>query len=249
MSKILIVDDDPRIVRMLERYLVGEGFDVAAASDGASARTAFAEGGFAVILLDLQLPDADGLDLAREFRAQSDVGIIILTGKGDPIDRVVGLEVGADDYVAKPFHMREVLARIKSLLRRVRSEAEKTAPGPGTAEQAGEEDASGAFIDFGGFRLDRFRQELSRPDGTAVELTTGEFKLLEAFVSHPRRVLSRDQLLDITAGREWSPFDRSVDTQVRRLRKKLGDDAGAKDLIKTVRGSGYLFTAQVNRCG
>ena len=241
MSKILIVDDDPRIVRMLERYLVGEGFDVAAAIDGASARSVFAEDGADLILLDLQLPDADGLDLAREFRAQSDVGIIILTGKGDPIDRVVGLEVGADDYVAKPFHMREVLARIKSLLRRVRAKA-------GAADGDGASGADGEFIEFKGFRLDLFRQELSRPDGTAVELTTGEFKLLEAFVSHPRRVLSRDQLLDITAGREWSPYDRSIDTQVRRLRQKLGGDAGAKDLIKTVRGAGYLFTAQVDRC-
>lgn len=235
-ARILVVDDDPKLRNMLRRYLEQEGFAVALAADGAALRKALAERSFDLVLLDLVLPGEDGLLLARDIRAQSDLPIIILSGKGDTIDRVVGLEVGADDYLAKPFHLRELLARVRTVLRRT---AKRDDPPP-TA------DAADGPLAFGAWRLDPARRELRDTEGRAVELTSGEFDLLLCFARRPQRVLSRDQIMDLTRGRDWSPLDRSIDNQVRRLRRKVETDPDAPQLIKTVRGAGYVFTAAVS---
>jgi two-component system, OmpR family, response regulator len=234
-ARILVVDDDPRLRDMLRRYLEQEGFAVALAADGAAMRKALAERTFDLALLDLVLPGEDGLLLARDIRAQSDLPIIILSGKGDTIDRVVGLEVGADDYIAKPFHLRELLARMRTVLRRTAKKPE--APAPAAAE---------GVLAFESWRLDPSRRELRDGGGRLVELTSGEFDLLLCFVRRPQRVLSRDQIMDFTRGRGWSPLDRSIDNQVRRLRRKMEADPDAPQLIKTVRGAGYVFTAAVS---
>ena len=219
---------------MLRRYLEQEGFAVALVADGAAMRKALAERTFDLALLDLVLPGEDGLLLAREIRAQSDLPIIILSGKGDTIDRVVGLEVGADDYIAKPFHLRELLARMRTVLRRTAKRPEAPAP-----------DGDGVLA-FESWRLDPSRRELRDGEGRLVELTSGEFDLLLCFLRRPQRVLSRDQIMDLTRGRDWSPLDRSIDNQVRRLRRKVEADPDAPQLIKTVRGAGYVFTAAVS---
>jgi two-component system phosphate regulon response regulator OmpR len=233
-ARILVVDDDPRLREMLRKYLEGEGVAVSLAADGTAMRKAMAERPVDLVLLDLVMPGEDGLTLAREVRARSDVPIIILSGKGDTIDRVVGLELGADDYIAKPFHLREVLARIKTVLRR------------SGAKQAAEASPAEGSLSFAGWRLDPAKRELIAPHGRAVELTTGEFDLLLAFARHPQRVLTRDRIMDLTKGQDWSPLDRSVDNQVRRLRRKIETDPDGPQLIKTVRGAGYLFAAPVS---
>jgi two-component system phosphate regulon response regulator OmpR len=228
---LLIVDDDAKIRQMLARYLAEEGFRVSTAASAAAMRTSLAQGGIDLVLLDLVLPGADGLALARELRAQPGLartGLIMLTGRSDLVDRVVGLELGADDYMAKPFHLREVLARIKSVLRRL-------APGAGRAGAA-------ETLRFDGWRLDLARRELTAPSGTAVALTTGEFELLATFARHPGRVLDRDRLMDLTRGRQWAAVDRSIDAQVARLRRKIEPDPKHPTLVKSVRGVGYVFT-------
>jgi two-component system phosphate regulon response regulator OmpR len=189
-----------------------------------------------LILLDLVMPGEDGLTLAREVRARSQVPIIILSGKGDTIDRVVGLELGADDYIAKPFHLREVLARIKTVLRRAESDL---------AREGGSRPSAGDVLTFDGWRLDPARRELRAPDGRLVELTSSEFSLLLVFVRHPQRVLTRDQIMDLTKGHDWSPLDRSIDNQVRRLRRKIEASPEEPRVIKTVRGAGYQFACAV----
>jgi two-component system, OmpR family, response regulator len=238
-SHILVVDDDSRIRDLLSRYLEGEGFRVTPVPDGAAMRGAISRSRFDFVLLDLVLPGEDGLSLAKEIRQQSDVPIIILTGKGDTIDRVVGLELGADDYITKPFHLREVLARIRTVLRRAR-------PASAAAETA-VQSSGGNRITFDGWELDIARRELRSPAGGLVPITSGEFALLEAFARNANRVLNRDQLMDLTRGQEWAPFDRSIDTQVGRLRKKIESDPNNPTLIKTVRGVGYVFAASVTR--
>ena len=238
---ILIVDDDPRVRKMLCRYLEDEGFRVTEAENGPKMRDALAGGTVALIMLDLVMPGEDGLTLAREVRHTSDVPIIILTGKGDVVDRIVGLEMGADDYITKPFHLREVLARIRTVLRR-----HHDTPPPADASAATPSDPSDDVSLFDGWRLDMGRRELYAPDGAPVILTTGEFDLLRAFVTTPNRVLNRDQLMDLTKGRDWTPYDRSIDTQIGRLRKKIERDPKNPDLIKTVRGIGYTFTAKIS---
>ena len=184
------------------------------------------------------MPDMDGLTLAREIRARSDVGIIMLTGRGEMLDRVVGLEVGAADYIAKPFHLREVLARVKSVLRR-----RKPFPEPAVWHQA----QSNEMICFDGWILDIGRRQLVAPKGAEVPLTTGEFDLLAALAKHPGRVFSRDTLMDLTRGRTLEAFDRTIDAQIARLRKKVEQDPKNPALIKSVRGVGYVFTAKVDR--
>lgn len=236
-TRILVVDDDPRLREMLRKYLEGEGFAVTLAPDGAAMRKAL-ERPTDLVLLDLVMPGEDGLTLAKEIRARSDLPIIILSGKGDTIDRVVGLELGADDYIAKPFHLRELLARIKTVLRR--AGAGKEAPRPPAAGE-------GEVFLFDGWRVDAARHEVRGPDGNPVELTTSEFQLLLVFLRHPRRVLSRDQIMDLTKGQEWSPLDRSIDNQVRRLRRKIEARPDEPQFIKTVRGAGYLFASAVSR--
>jgi two-component system, OmpR family, response regulator len=236
---ILVVDDDKGIRSMLRRYLAAEGFRVSEAADGVALRAALKGAEVDLVLLDLVMPGEDGLSLARDIRRHSSVPIIILTGKGDLIDRVVGLEAGADDYLTKPFHLREVLARIRSVLRRAHAPAQASEEGKPPAPGAGE------VLGFLGWQLDLTRRELQPPSGAPVPLTTGEFELLRVFARNANRVLTRDQLLDLVKGRGWSAFDRSIDTQVARLRRKIERDPGKPELIKTVRGAGYVFAAAV----
>ena len=238
-THILVVDDDPRVRDLLSRYLEGEGFQVECVGDGDAMRRHLEENPVDLVMLDLNLPGDDGLSLARELRATSDVAIIMVTGKGDAIDRVVGLEIGADDYIPKPFELREVLARIRAVLRRATCRP--------TEIPAAQAPSSSGCLGFAGWRFDPARRELLNPDGDMVPLSTGEFDLLATFLQHPTRVLDRDRLLDLLRGQEWTPFDRSIDTQVGRLRKKIERDPGNPDLIKTVRGVGYVFSADVER--
>jgi len=238
---VLIVDDEARIRAMLRRYLVDEGFKVSDTGDGADMRAVLEREAIDLVLLDVMMPGEDGLSLARYIRQRSEIPIIMLTGKGDLIDRVVGLETGADDYITKPFELREVLARIRTVMRRSGSRGKPAAPMPGRAAEA---KASEVLV-FAGWRLDLVRRELRRQTDELVPLTSGEFELLCAFARHPNRVLNRDQLIDLVKGREWAAYDRGVDTQVMRLRKKIEPDPSNPSLIKTVRGGGYVFAAAV----
>jgi two-component system phosphate regulon response regulator OmpR len=235
VEHILVVDDDVRIRQMLARYFEDEGYRVTAVADGAAMRAQIHVTAFNIILLDLVLPGESGLELAREIRARSDVPIMMLTGKDDVLDRIVGLELGADDYMAKPFHLREVLARVRTIMRR-----RNQAPA-GRAPEA--EDRIG----FEGWMLDLGRRELMAPGNVATELTTGEFDMLAVFLRHPGRVLSRETLMDLTRGRNLEAFDRTIDAQIARLRKKIEDDVTNPQLIKSVRGIGYVFTGKIDR--
>jgi two-component system, OmpR family, response regulator len=239
---VLVVDDEPRIRSMLRRYLVGEGFKVSDAGDGAAMRAALERETVHLVLLDLMMPGEDGLSLARYIRQHSEIPIIMLTGKGDLIDRVVGLEAGADDYITKPFELREVLARIRTVMRRAGPRSDPTARLAKASEATDSE-----ILVFEGWRLDVLKRELRRPTGEIVPLTGGEFELLRVLAGHPNRVLSRDQLMDLVKGREWAAYDRAIDTQIGRLRKKVEADPANPLLIKTVRGGGYVFTASVKR--
>jgi DNA-binding response OmpR family regulator len=185
------------------------------------------------------MPGEDGLTLTRFLRERSKVGILILTGKGDPVDRVVGLEMGADDYLPKPFELRELLARVRSILRRVASDPAATAPS--------DEAAPTNVLTFDGWRLDCLRHGLMAPDGREVHVTTAEYKLLEALARNPNRALDRDRLMDAIAGRDWQPFDRSIDLHVSNLRQKIESDPRRPQIIKTVRGAGYMLAARVAR--
>jgi two-component system phosphate regulon response regulator OmpR len=238
---VLVVDDEPRIRAMLRRYLVEEGFKVSDAADGADMRAVLAREVINLVLLDLMMPGEDGLSLARHIRQCSEIPIIMLTGKGDLIDRVAGLETGADDYITKPFELREVLARIRTVMRRA---APRTAPAATVPGPAAVENESGSLA-FEGWLLDLRRRELRRQTGELMPLTAGEFELLYVFARHPNRVLNRDQLIDLVKGRDWAAYDRGVDTQVMRLRKKVETDPRNPRLIKTVRGAGYVFAAAV----
>jgi two-component system, OmpR family, response regulator len=229
---ILVVDDEPAICELIENYLSGEGYRVSTAGDGAVMRQVMAQSPVDLVVLDLMLPGEDGFSLTRSLREHSNVGIIILTGKGETVDRVVGLELGADDYLAKPFDLRELLARVKSVLRRAR----RAVAMEGTV-----------LLSFAGWKFDPAARRLTSPGGVETPLTTGEFELLSAFVNHPNRVLSRDELLDLTRGREASPYDRSIDMQVKRLRQKIEPDPRQPALIKTVRAAGYIFTSRIKR--
>lgn len=230
---VLIVDDDREIRSLLAEYLADHGLRVRAVEDGAGMRRAIEAGRVDLIVLDLNLPREDGLTLCRDLRAHSRVPVIMLTARGAPVDRIVGLEMGADDYVAKPFEPRELLARIRSVLRRTEALPPNLEPPAARA------------LNFGGWSLDLTARHLHDPDGVVVSLSGGEFRLLKALLEHPNRVLSRDQLLNLTQGRDAEPFDRAIDLQVSRLRQKLGDDARAPQLIKTVRNEGYLLAAEV----
>lgn len=230
---ILIVDDHREIRELVSRALVKEGFRTSVAADGRAMRKVMADAHIDLIILDLMLPGEDGLSLCRGLRAQSAIPIIMLTAKGDEIDRVVGLELGADDYVSKPFGSRELIARIRAVLRRSENE--------GVAEQTRR---AGQYC-FDRWRLDTGARELQRDDGITVPLSTGEFDLLLVLIERPGRVLSRDQLLDLARGRAAGSFDRSIDTQVSRLRKKIEVDPTTPKIIKTVWGGGYLFVPEV----
>ena len=235
LAHLLVVDDDREIRDLLSRFMKRQGFRVETAQDGREMRQALADWHIDLVILDRMLPGEDGLDLCRRLRAESRVPIIMLTVMGSETDRIVGLEMGADDYIAKPFHPHELLARVKAVLRRA-SEL--------PSQKRGHD---GSRLHFAGWKLDPIRRRLESPDGFNVALSAGEFDLLVAFAEHPQRVLSRDQLLDLSRGRAAVPFDRSVDVQVGRLRRKIEADAKEPEFIKTVRGGGYLFTPPVKR--
>jgi two-component system OmpR family response regulator len=235
---LAVLDDEADITRLLAGYLANHGFRVSQFHAGPALMAAMAADPPALVLLDLGLPGEDGFAIARQLREHWHCGLVIVTGRGDAVDKVVGLEVGADDYVTKPFDLRELLARIKAVLRRI-------APPPETALQ-GQNAAPRARLRFDGWLLDTAARTLRHAARGDVALTGGEFDLLCAFAQHPGRVLSRDFLLEATRGREAAPFDRTIDVQVGRLRRKLEPDAEPPQLIKSVRGAGYLFVPAVS---
>ena len=231
-QRILVVDDDAELRALLQSYLGAQGYEVVAVESGQALRRELAAGSFDLVILDLMLPGDDGLSLCRELRATSSLPILMLTARGDELDRIVGLEMGADDYLPKPFHPRELLARIRSILRRMQ-------------DRAGV--APARALRFAGWSLDIGLRHLLGEDGVAVPLSTGEFRLLHALAESANRVLSRDRLTDVLSGREAGPFDRSVDVMIGRLRRRLGDDGREPTLIKTVRNEGYVLAAKVER--
>jgi two-component system OmpR family response regulator len=235
-AHILIVDDHRELRDLVSRVLTKEGFRVSTAADGRAMRQVLADSRIDLILLDLMLPGEDGLSLCRTLRAESSIPIIMLTAKGDELDRVIGLEMGADDYLPKPFGSRELIARIKAVLRRANDKS-----------PVGESNSRPKRYQFDRWRLDTGARELIRDDGTVLPLSTGEYDLLIAFVERPQRVLSRDLLLDLARGRAANALDRSIDTQVSRLRRKLELDPGEPKIIKTVWGGGYVFTPAVSQ--
>jgi len=237
-AHILIVDDEAEVRRLLGSGFKAEGYSVSEAADGSSLLSALDKKPVDLITLDVRLGGEDGFNLAREVRTKTNVPIIMISGKGDMIDRIVGLELGADDYIAKPFHMREVLARVRAVLRRYDNQAPETERPP--------ENGKSRCFEFEGWRLDAGRRSLTSPEGQNCELTTAEFNLLLLLLERPGRVLSRDELMDLLKGHDWTPLDRSIDGLVARLRKKI-ERGEVPQLVKTVRGVGYVFAAQVRR--
>lgn len=229
MKSLLVVDDDPDLRHLLQDYLGEQGYTVRTAADGDALWQALAEQPTDLIILDVMLPGTDGLELCRLVRARMNTPILMLTARGDEMDRIIGLEMGADDYLPKPFHPRELLARIRSIFRRVAQ------TGSGSPART---------LQFAGWTLDLAAHHLIRDDRVVVPLSTGEFRLLKALAEHPNQVLSRDQLMDALAGRDADPFDRTIDVMVSRLRRRLGDDAREPALIKTIRNEGYVLLTQ-----
>jgi two-component system OmpR family response regulator len=236
-TEILIIDDDADIRQLLKTCFEREGYVVAEADSAASARASLARGGISLVTLDLTLGHDDGLSLAREIRAEGDVPIVMVSGKGDAVDRIVGLELGADDYISKPFNLREVLARVRAVLRR----REGSPAAPSTTSSKHE------AYQFGSWTLDITSRVLKDCSGGVRDLTTGEFNLLEIFIRRPHRVLSRDEIMDLLKGHDYSPLDRSIDALVSRLRKKIDDDGSKPAQIKSVRGVGYMFGVDARR--
>jgi two-component system OmpR family response regulator len=234
-SHILIVDDDAEIRDLLGDYLRKNGYRATAVADGKGMWAALEKGHADLIVLDVMLPGEDGLVLCRNLRARSEVPVIMLTARGEDMDRIIGLEMGADDYLPKPFNPRELLARIKGVLRRAKNQ-----PAPDGLDDA-------RYVRFAGWRLDTTGRDLMAPDGLVVPLSGAEYRLLMVFLTHPNRVLNRDQLMDLCRGREADPFDRSIDVQVSRLRHRLREDPKEAQIIKTVRGKGYVLSAKVER--
>jgi two-component system OmpR family response regulator len=231
---ILVVDDDADLRQMVADYLSDYDLRVTGAADGAAMRDAIAHEAVDLVLLDLKLPSEDGMTLARELRETSSVPIIMLTGRKDDVDRIMGLELGADDYLTKPFNLRELLARIRAILRR--TQAHPVTHVEGRAPQA---------FRFGAWELDLRSRRLTSNDGERVELTHAEFALLAAFLGAPERILSREQLLELSRGNDENVFDRSIDVQILRLRRKIESDPSRPKLIRTERGAGYFFNSQV----
>ncbi len=232
-ERVLVVDDEPRICSALQRYLTREGFQVDTAHDADGLRSRIAASNTDLVILDLNLGADDGLLLARELRATSSIPIVMLTGKADTVDKIVGLEVGADDYITKPFEERELLARVRAVLRR----AEK--------QESRSDEGAEPVLHFGDWRLDLTAHELQTSGGEQVHLTNHEFILLAALARRPSRVLTRDEILVAIAGRDWSPNDRSVDVLVSKLRRKIEPNPDNPSLITTIRGVGYKFTTRV----
>jgi two-component system, OmpR family, response regulator len=234
-ARVLVVDDDPDVRDIVERCLVDAGYKVWTCGEGGTVLDLIQEHNINLAIVDLMLPDTDGLTLTRSLKEHSTIGVIILSGRGDTTEKIIGLEIGADDYLAKPFEPRELLARVRSVLRRL------VQPSP-TASSV----ETSAFS-FEGWNLDISARTLTSPEGGPIELSSGEFNLLKAFVEHPNRVLSRDQLLDFTHANDTPAFDRSVDVRVGRVRKKIEPDPQNPQYIKTIRNSGYMFAANVTR--
>ena len=232
-TRLLLVDDEPALREPLADYLSRQGFAVTQAANAAEARQHLRDSRPDLVLLDIMMPGEDGLSLCRHLGEALAIPVILLTARGEATDRIVGLEIGADDYVIKPFDPRELVARIRSVLRR----AAKGAPPPGDDE----------LFEFEGWRLDPLKRRLTAPDGALVSISSAEFRLLLAFLNHPRQVLDRDRLLDLVQGREAHLFDRAVDNQVSRLRRKIEADSRHPALIQTVWGGGYTFAAEVRR--
>ena len=234
-SLIAVVEDDNEIRDLTLGLLRREGYEAVGCADAEAFNRAAARRRVDLVLLDIMMSGEDGLSVCRRLRAAGDVAILMVTAKGDDIDRVIGLEIGADDYLPKPYNPRELLARVKAILRHTRDVHRVASPPPSE------------ILGFAGWRLDAASRDLTDPDGRSIVLTGGEHDLLMAFLRHPQRVLSRDQLLDWTRGRSAEPFDRAIDVLLSRLRRKLGDGSGGGALIKTVRGGGYLFSAPAER--
>jgi two-component system phosphate regulon response regulator OmpR len=237
---IVVVDDEQDVRETVEEYLAMQGFRVSTADGGPRLREIIEQNGpVDLVLLDINMPGEDGLSLARYLREHSNTGIIMLTASGEVIDRIVGLEIGADDYLGKPVDLRELLARIKALLRRLRPTGEAPAATPSTAAVP---EGTGRVV-FGICQLDLDAHKLVNADGEEVPLTSMEFDLLKAFAEHPNRVLTRDQLLDMAHSRDWEPFDRSIDVRIARIRRKVEKDPSKPQVIKTIRGAGYMFAS------
>jgi DNA-binding response OmpR family regulator len=226
-AHIVVVDDDEDVRSTVAEYLLRNGFAVSEADGGSALRAIMSRRPIDLALLDINMPGDDGLTLAREIRASGHAGIIMLTARSEDVDRIVGLEVGADDYVTKPFNPRELLARVKAVLRRVR--------------QGGDAATMGREVQMGKCRLNLDSRKLYEADGREVPLTAMEFDLLRTFAEHPRRVLSRDRLLDLAHSKEMEPFDRSIDTRITRIRRKIEHDPTKPECLKTVRGAGYIY--------
>jgi len=232
-DRILIVDDDPEICRLLTDYLTKNGFDAIGARNGREMTQALEHHAVDLVILDLMLPDSDGLTLCRNLRASSNMPVLMLTARGEETDRIVGIEMGADDYMVKPFSPRELLARIKTILRRARALPPNLRP------------ETQRYLVFAGWQLDTATRALTAPDGVIVPLSGGEYRLLRILLEHPNRVLNRDQLVELIHGRTAEPLDRVIDVQVSRLRQRLRDDSREPQLIKTMRGEGYVLAAVV----
>lgn len=241
---VLVVDDDQKIRNLLRNVLEGEGFSVVEAETYAQVMDCIERSVPCLVTLDVHLGSENGIEIARAIRHISQVPIIMVTGKDDVIDRVVGLEVGADDYITKPFHVREVIARIRSVLRRSEF-TERAHDAASVAVQTPTDDSQSVKYQFDGLTAIPDQLELLDRNGVSCGLTSGDFKLLSVFLTRPKRVLSRDQLMDLTGGTEWHPMDRAIDNQIARLRKKIERDPSEPKLIKTVRGVGYTFAQDV----
>jgi len=233
-ERVLVVDDDPQVREMIAEYLTTHGYEVSQAESGEAMRAALSKAVPDVVLLDIHMPGEDGLTLARYLRERYRVGIIMVTGAGDVVDRIVGLEVGADDYVAKPFDPRELRARVRSVMRRVQGAGTDAKPAVAPAPQK-------RRVSVGPCQLDLDTHQLFDASGEEIPVTAMEFDLLQVFAEHPNQVLSRDRLLTLTRNREWEPFDRSIDIRIARLRKKIEADPDKPQIIRTVRGAGYMF--------
>lgn len=234
---ILVIEDDPFVQKAVRVYLEGEGYRVSTVDNGADMHKVMEKDHADLAIMDLKLPKDDGFELTRQLRDKYSLGIIILTSKDDTVDRVVGLEVGADDYVTKPWEERELLARIRSVMRRVKERTQVS-----TSALMGEQ----RIVVFSNWKLNLDSRELRDPEGKKVELTSGEFNLLNEFIEKAGRVLSRDHLLSAIYNREWEPFDRSIDVLVTRLRRKVEADSRHPEIIKTVRGTGYMFASAIS---
>jgi DNA-binding response OmpR family regulator len=237
-TKILVVDDELEIRRLLKTCFEREGYSVSEAADATAARACLERDMVSLVTLDLSLGQEDGLSLAREIRTRHDVPIIMVSGKGDTVDRIVGLEIGADDYISKPFNLREVLARVRAVLRRHEGNNRATSAALHPAHEA---------YEFANWLMDVTSRELKDEKGVLRELTTAEFNLLEIFVRRPHRALTRDEIMDLLKGHDYSPLDRSIDALVSRLRRKIDCDSGTSAKIKSIRSIGYMFACDVKR--